>query len=136
MRQGKLKDLPGNVQEVRDALERWRRTREKRSAIPEDLWQSAVRLAAEYGVSQTANTLRLNYGDLKKRVGRMANADVRGPMSPAQFLEVDWQPGMDRTGWVVEMEHRSGAKLKITLSGACRAQDVVSLSEAFWRQGS
>ena len=88
MRQGKLKELPGNMQEVRDALERWRRTRKKRSAIPEDLWQAAARLAAEYGVSQTANTLRLNYGDLKKRVGRMANADVRGPMSPAQFLYI------------------------------------------------
>jgi len=134
MRQGKLKELPGKVQEVREALERWRRTRPKRSAIPEKYWQSAVRLAKEYGVSQTANALRLNYGDLKKRMQGVRGEGLPVPVAEPTFVELGWQPGMPRAPWAVEMEHRSGAKLKIVLGGQAEAVDVVALSEAFWRQ--
>jgi hypothetical protein len=43
--------LPAKVEQIRGQLERWRRTRQKRSPIPETIWGEAAHLARECGVS-------------------------------------------------------------------------------------
>ena len=53
---------------VREQFEHWRRTRKKRGAIPEVLWEAAVSLHPEYSLCQISKVLRLGYNDLKHRV--------------------------------------------------------------------
>ena len=78
----KTGNLPARLEGVRRRFERWRRTREVGSRIPEALWAAAVKLARVYGIHRTAKTLRVNYYALKKRVEREAtvvdNADAGG----------------------------------------------------------
>ena len=57
-----------NLEEVRDQFEHWRRSREKRSVIPDALWQAAILLFPKYSFCQISKALRLNYTDLKHRV--------------------------------------------------------------------
>jgi hypothetical protein len=51
-------------------IEAWRSTRRPGAAMPEELWQDAVRLAAVQGTGPTARALRVDYGMLKKRLDR------------------------------------------------------------------
>ena len=118
------------IQTVRDRLERWRGSRKKRTPIPEEIWQAAVRLAAEYGVSKTAVALRLNYRDLSNRLEATTAVERPAP----EFVEMAWPAGVAPSPSRVELEHRSGARLKIVLGERRDALDIVALCEAFWRQ--
>ena len=62
---GMTKELM-TVEEVRARLEEWRRNRQGRAAIPEELWSSAIEVARRDGVGHTATALRLDYGKLKR----------------------------------------------------------------------
>ena len=53
--------LPARLEGVRRRFERWRRTREGGTRIPETLWAAAVKVAGVYGIHRTAKTLRVNY---------------------------------------------------------------------------
>jgi len=67
------------LEAVHRRLERWRRTRTHRSAIPEALWASAAELAGEYGLAKTARALRLDYYSLKERfkaIGRPTSRET------------------------------------------------------------
>lgn len=67
---------------VCDQFERWRRTRRKRTPIPQRLWDAAVKLAELYGISVVANALRLNHTDLKKRVEAVSHPPVQRVKRP------------------------------------------------------
>jgi hypothetical protein len=90
-----------------------------------------VKLAGEFGIHQTARTLRLDYVRLKKRV----NANThRGPSeeSAPSFFELV-SPGTNHLPeCTVEVEDPHGAKLKIHLKGAV-TPDLAALTKAFWR---
>jgi hypothetical protein len=60
----KARRLPARLERARRRFERWRRTRKIPSRIPEPLWAAAARMAGTYGISRTANTLRVNYSAL------------------------------------------------------------------------
>lgn len=68
------RELPARMEGVRRRLERWRRTRQARSRIPEPLWAAAVNVAGRFGIHRTAKTLLLDYYSLKRRVEREADA--------------------------------------------------------------
>jgi hypothetical protein len=86
---------PLDVARVRQRLDQWRRTRaHPRSPIPKGLWASAVALARQQELYQTARALHLDYGGLKAHV---ETADARGGRrrrTPA-FVEVS---GIDADG--------------------------------------
>ena len=63
-----LAEQKPTVEQVRDQFEQWRNTREKRTDIPDELWQAAISLAEHTSVYQISKELRLNYTDLKHRV--------------------------------------------------------------------
>ena len=67
---------------VCDQFERWRRTRHKRTPIPQRLWDAAVKLTELYGISAVANALRLNHTDLKKRAEAVPHPPVRRVRRP------------------------------------------------------
>jgi hypothetical protein len=50
-------------------LEQFRSTQPRRTKLPESLWQAAVELARQHGVYPVAHPLRLDYMQLKKRLG-------------------------------------------------------------------
>jgi hypothetical protein len=56
------------VKEVRDAIVLWRRTRERRTAMPAELWVKAVSLARTRGTYRVARALRVDYASLARRV--------------------------------------------------------------------
>ena len=59
---------PSPLARVLRRFERWRRTRHRRSPIPDALWVLALDAARVHGLHQTARTLRLNHTALKQRL--------------------------------------------------------------------
>jgi hypothetical protein len=109
--------IPTEVERVRQRFERWRRTRKKRSPIPERLWQAAVQIAGNYGVNKTARALGLDYYGLKKRVdsGSGDRAVEKGAIG--SFVEwVAAAPAVDGE-CVVEVESAGGTKMRVHLRG-------------------
>lgn len=125
--------LAADMRDARARIEKWRRTREKRTAMPGELWEGATGLARVHGVHRTAQALRLSYDSLKRRVegagsDRAGGGDHPGfiEMSPAQLMGLG-QP----TGPVVELWDKDGARLVIRLSESEQV-NAADLAEAFW----
>jgi len=131
----KTRELPARLEGLRRRFERWRRTREGRSRIPEPLWTSAVKVAGRYGTGRTARVLRVDYYSLKKRVeGAPAATASKVPAGAAgaTFLELPapvW-PGCGQC--TLELENASGAKMRVHLKGV-EAPDLAALSRSFWQ---
>jgi len=129
-------------------FERWRRTRQGRSRIPEALWTAAVKAAGKYGVHKTAQALRVDYYALKKRVeaagslnrttlhrasdGKTMSAD--GP-AMATFVELAPPASVCSRECILELEDPGGAKMRVHLKGV-EAPDLAALSRIFWGVGA
>lgn len=116
---------------VRQRLERWRRTRENPSRIPERLWTAAVRLAGSHGLNKTARALRLDYYDLKKRLDSAARPAPVGNDRVPSFVELVPASPPALPECLVELEGPSGAKMRIHLKGTA-APDLAALISMFW----
>jgi len=123
--------IPAEVKGVLRRLEGWRRVRRHRTPVPEVLWRSATKLARQHGVSRIAKLLRLDYYLLKERLDTF-DPDRRGRSeAKATFVEVpSFTPPPD-SECVVELEHPSGARMRIHVKGGPRA-DLGALSRIFW----
>ena len=129
-------DLPARLVGLRQRFERWRRTRKVRSRIPEPLWAAAVKLAARYGIHQTAKALRVDYYALKKRVdGARAVTASKLPEAGARFLELPAAAWAGSGECSLELEDADGAKLRVHLKGF-EAPDLAALSRSFWQSES
>jgi hypothetical protein len=114
MAKGKRPRLPAGVKRLRDQIERWRRTRERRTAMPAELWSEAVALAGSVGAYPVARTLRLNFDGLKRR---MAEAGAGAP-PPLGFVELTGAQilGAGSTaGTIVEMSDAAGIRVRVHL---------------------
>ena len=113
----------------RTRLEDWRRQHAPaRRRIPEPLWTAAVELAQRHGLCRTAQTLRLDYSDLKKRVAATASGI---PVPLAAFVELMSPAACSVTECALEMETRRGDKLRIQMKAVATA-DVLSAVRALW----
>jgi hypothetical protein len=141
MRPRKAKAIPARLEAGRRRFERWRRTRQGHSRIPEPLWTSAVKLAGAYGLCRTARALGLDYNALKRRV---ASADPHA--SPGQktaqqkpaaqetataFVELVPSERAGLPECIIELEDPRGAKMRVHLKGV-EAPDLAALSRSFW----
>ncbi|MCX7425403.1 MAG: hypothetical protein NTW96_07225 [Planctomycetia bacterium] len=90
------RELPARVENVRRRFERWRRTRQSRSRIPEPPWAAAVKVAGGYGIHRTAKAMLLDYYSLKRRVEREA-----GESEAAAGVAAGWPGGVRQPsfGW-------------------------------------
>ena len=122
--------LPARLEKARDRFEAWRKSREKRSAIPEKLWRLAARLAQEFGVHPVSRALRVNYERLKARVGASAGKARQPRRRRSSFVELPTDPPIFSPPCVVELEKPSGAKMRISLQSLGDA-DLVTLTSAF-----
>jgi hypothetical protein len=131
----KTRDLPARLEGLRRRFERWRRTREGRSRIPEPLWTSAVKVAGRYGTGRTARLLRVDYYSLKKRVeGAPAATASRVPAGAAgaAFLELAPPVQVGPCEWTLEFEAAGGARMRLHFKGV-QPPDLAALSRGFWQ---
>jgi len=125
--------LPGRLERTRRRFERWRRSRKKRTPIPDPLWAAAVEAAGEYGVSRTASALRVDYYSLKKRLAKQAAPSRQMPQlgEVPTFIELA-APMQGTTGeCLLELEDAGGARMRVHLKGV-EAPDLAALSRSFW----
>lgn len=129
----KTREVPRRLESVRRRIERWRRSREVRSPIPDSLWAAAVRMASAYGMNRTARTLRLNYYGLKKRVEQQEAGVVgaAGAEGEVPFIELAPLPSPGVCECLLELEKVGGARMRIQLKGIAMP-DLAALSQAFW----
>ena len=131
MRSSKSQAIPARLEAGRQRFERWRRTRNGHSRIPERLWTSAVRLAGAYGPCRTARTLRLDYNALKKRVDSAAPYDSSGQETATPFVELLPPQHACLPECIVELEDPRGAKMRIRLPGRQSSEVVTAVSQVF-----
>jgi hypothetical protein len=108
--------VPEPVAQLQVQLERWRSTHPPRTRLPESLWQSAVELAKQHGVYQTARPLRLDYQRLKSRL-HGSRVIHRKPARPA-FVELMGSRPAKLEECVIEVESSSGGKMRIQWKAA------------------
>lgn len=123
--------LAARLAKARDRFEAWRKSREKRSVIPEKLWKLATSLAQDFGVHPVSKALRVNYERLQARAGASAASRARRPRRRrAPFVELAANPPIFSPPYVVELEKPSGVKMRISLQSLGDA-DLLTLTSAF-----
>lgn len=130
-------EIPTEVLEVGNQIALWRDSREKRTAMPEELWRAAAELAQRHGVYRICRALRLSYESLKRRVLDLAvNGTGEGVCFPG-FAVLD-PKGMGQAptlrGVEVEVSRLGGERMVIRFEGG-EDVDVASLVAGIWRQG-
>jgi hypothetical protein len=118
------------IDEVRARFEEWRKNRQGKSAIPDELWSVAVQLARKDGVNRTAAELHLDGGKLKRL---MVEQTTTGSSAPA-FVELLTPRAVSIPECTIELEGRHGT-VRIQLKGAS-ASDLAALSRALWEAAS
>lgn len=116
---------------IQRKFERWRSRRRPGTRIPEALWQAAVEVGREHGVSKTAQELRLDYYALKKRLESMTREDLAvEPRRKNGFVEIPLCAPSVGPECVLELEGRQ-ARLRVELKGSATAE-LETLARAFW----
>ena len=131
MKTANVPTISGPLEQVRQRLERWRKTRKRCSSIPDGLWAAAVELARQYGVNKTARALGLDYYSLKRRLESGTHPGLYEAKGGARFIELVTPLGNSSPECIVELEHPGGAKMKIHLKGKVEP-DLVALTGLFW----
>ena len=104
-------DVPEPIVQLQRQLEQFRSTQPRRTKLPAPLWQAAVELARQHGVYPVAHPLRLDYMQLKKRLGGVPSPR-RKTTKPAFVELVAPSPGkVDEC--VIEFESSRGGKMRI-----------------------
>jgi hypothetical protein len=118
------------IDEVRARFEEWRKNRQGKSPIPDELWSAAVQLARKDGINRTAAELHLDGGKLKRL---MVEKKTSGKPVPA-FVELLTPRAISIPECTIELEGRHGT-VRIQLKGAS-ASDLAALSRAWWEAAS
>lgn len=125
------RSLSPDADRVRERIDEWRRTRAKRTRMPEELWRAATELAREHGAWATARALGVRYDTLSLRVkesGAAASAVGTG------FVELPSLPreSASTQATVIELSRADGARLTLRL-GDQSTIEVQPLIDAFCR---
>jgi len=124
------------ARELRDQIARWRRTREKRSPMPAQLWAEAVGLARSGGTYPIARAVQVDYESLARRVAEAGAGERGGGVPAAAFVELTGAQllGAASTppGPVVEMADADGVRLTIRLADGAPL-DVAAVVHGFRR---
>ena len=128
--------LPAGGRELRERIERWRRTREKRTAMPVELWDEAVRLARGGRAYLIARGVGVDFASLRRRIAEAEASGRRadGAATAGRFVELSGAQILGTpaaTGPVVELSDRDGVRLTIRLGGG-ETLDVAGLVQGFW----
>ena len=122
--------IPVEMEQTRQQLEAWRKTRRPRCRIPEELWKRAAELASQHGLYLTARTLHVDYMRLKKLV-QPASAERKSAELPG-FVELMAPAAVRIAEYVVELEGAQG-RMRIQMKGVAAAE-LVELSRMVWAE--
>ena len=122
--------IPEPIVQLQRQLDQFRSTQQRRTKLPESLWQAAVDLARQHGVYSVAQPLRLDYMGLKKRLGEPSSHRRKTPR--AAFVELITPPRAALEECVIEFESSRGAKMRIQWK-ASTPPDWTNLLRA-WRE--
>ena len=123
------------LEEIRDQFETWRKTREKRTTIPDVLWEAAISLSPRYSLCQVSKALRLNYSDLKLRVQASQSFLQSSPVIDPAFIDLGLKNPIFPAECTIEMEDQNGAKMRMYFKGEA-GLDLLELGKVFWSKGS
>jgi hypothetical protein len=119
------------IEQVQSRFQQWRKTRQGKAPIPDELWEAAAALARQDGVNRTAAALGLDGSKLKRRMRESAATATRrtATVRPA-FVELraPANPVANRPEYTIELEGRH-SKLRIHCQGATAAE-LAGLSRA------
>ena len=130
MRHKSASSIPEPIVQLQRELEQFRGSHPPRTRLPESLWQSAVELARQHGLYLVAHPLRLDYTQLKKRLGGFVKAP-RKVAAPA-FVELIASHAVAVAECVIEFESSVGSKMRIKWKGSS-TPDWAGLLRA-WRE--
>ena len=119
---------PCNLDNVQAQFEQWRNSREKRKAIPDELWGAAAALYPTYSLHQISKALRLNHAKLKQHV-QGQSSDLTIPTAAA-FFELGFDKPSPPSQCIVEMQNKNGAKM--TMQATSDSLDLMNLARLFW----
>ena len=120
-----------SLEAVRQQFEKWRCERKRGARIPQSLWQTALGLSDRHPVGEIARVLGLHYGRLKQRVNAFNGESLPRAAERMEFVSVGALPMGYTT--VVELEDRSGKRLRVHLMGA-GAGTAIEVAKALWEQ--
>jgi len=125
------------VEALQVRIEGWRKTRTKRTAMPEELWSAAIALTERRTVYSVAHALKLNYQTLRARVleAKLSRRPAASEAATPTFVELTAAQvfsGVDACESEVELVRDSGERMTIRTSGRA---DITALSELFWSCG-
>ncbi len=123
----------GNLAQAARRFAQWRRTHVYGSRIPKALWDLAVELAVQHGLSRTATTLKLGYYDLKKHLEERpsAGALAQNGVALPTFVELTASSFGNACECTIELEKRDGSRMRIVVKGAS-APDLAAVGRSFW----
>ncbi len=123
--------ITSDLKTIKTQFENWRATRKSpRARIPDNLWEAAIRLTETYSVCKVAKSLRLSYADLKNKITQK-NKRLTAKKTPPSFIEFECKPPLMQSECIIEMEDRTGAKMKMCFRGDTNL-DLLELGKAFW----
>ncbi len=120
-------------------LDHWRRRHRPPAAIPAELWEQIVDLAARQGVGRTSRALRLNRVELQEAVTRAGQprfevaqaadlTDLFGELG-IELARCE-SPVPDAEELVLELEAKSGARMRVEARNV-EATSLLELVRAF-----
>ena len=136
MKRLKRPPLSEDVVQLRARVKHWRKTRRRRSPMPEALWEDAASLARVHGVYPICRELRLNYENLKKRAAQAPRSILDGSSRAGGFVELQATQILGASAaaqTVLELSDGAGMRLMLRLAPG-DAMDVPCLIGAFRRE--
>ncbi len=89
-------------------------------------------LSEELSVHKISTGLSLSHAELKKRIASTEMSPTSSKNLTHGFVSIDI-PQMDSAECVIEMEHRSGNKMRMHFKGTMEL-DLQSFAESFWSE--
>jgi hypothetical protein len=121
-----------DIEDLRLRLQSWRQTRRHGKRIPEDIWDSAAKLAKEHRPATIAHALGLDYNALKDRIASASPAVCRRETNGPAFVELISPTPTRFSECTLEIEDRRGTKMRIHLKSS-ESPDLGAISNAFLR---
>jgi hypothetical protein len=107
------------LQAVSDAFAEWRRSRQKRSPIPEEFRHAATALSPLYSTLQISRALRLDYAKLKRRIDESAPCEK----SPS-FIELKAESLFAVARCSIQLQSPEGFQMEIRAEVASPSEFV------------
>lgn len=120
-----------DIENLRLRLQSWRQTGRHGQRIPEDIWDSATRLARVHRPATIAHALGLDYNTLRHRIAS-AKPVLRRELPEPAFVELISPTPARFSECTLEIEDRHGTKMRIHLKSS-EAPDLGAISSAFLR---